>query len=338
MPSAVAGIVGGSVVSGIFGSRAASEQASATRAAGKAGLEGTRLSVEESRRQFDIMREDTRPYRDMGEAALYELGSIFGLPSPVFADLDAKRAELASLEQQIAALPTTTTDRSDARLRDIERYLRSSIRSQYDDSAGGAPGLRYLTSLASKRARGAPTQGTAARSNLAARIASLKGEIAGLESRAAALPPPGQPSYDVTKSPGYQFRLAEGEKALQRAQTAGGRRLSGRAVKEGQRYAQDYASGEYGNYLDRLYRLAGFGSSAVGTSAAAGTQTAANVGAAYGRGYGTQANALLAGGQAAANRWGALNQAVQGGLSNYFLYDYLRNPGAGGATGAYGYA
>lgn len=57
----------------------------------------------------------------------------------------------------------------------------------------------------------------------------------------------------VAESPGYQFRLAEGEKGTERALAAGGRRLSGRGLKELQRFSQGLASTEYGNEWARQF-------------------------------------------------------------------------------------
>jgi hypothetical protein len=56
---------------------------------------------------------------------------------------------------------------------------------------------------------------------------------------------------DVTQDPGYQFRLAEGQKALERGQSAQGILGGGAALKGLTRYAQDYASNEYGKAYDR---------------------------------------------------------------------------------------
>jgi hypothetical protein len=56
---------------------------------------------------------------------------------------------------------------------------------------------------------------------------------------------------DVTQDPGYQFRLAEGQKALERMQSARGILGGGAALKGLTRYAQDYASNEYGKAYDR---------------------------------------------------------------------------------------
>jgi len=56
---------------------------------------------------------------------------------------------------------------------------------------------------------------------------------------------------DLQMDPGYGFRLREGEKALERMQSARGNMLSGGAIKAGQRYGQDLASQEYMNAFNR---------------------------------------------------------------------------------------
>lgn len=76
------------------------------------------------------------------------------------------------------------------------------------------------------------------------------------------------------ESPGYQFRLEQGQQALERSQAAKGGLLSGRAVLEAQRFGQGEASAEYGNYINRLQSLAGMGQAAAGGAANVITGTA----------------------------------------------------------------
>lgn len=64
--------------------------------------------------------------------------------------------------------------------------------------------------------------------------------------------------------PGYQFRLAEGERAIATRQASAGDRLSGRARKELMRYGQGYASNEFGSSISRLNSLGQLGNAAVG--------------------------------------------------------------------------
>jgi hypothetical protein len=60
-------------------------------------------------------------------------------------------------------------------------------------------------------------------------------------------------------SPDYQFNLAEGSKAINNSAAARSGVLSGRAVKEGERYASGLASREFSGFMDRLYQQAGIG-------------------------------------------------------------------------------
>lgn len=57
---------------------------------------------------------------------------------------------------------------------------------------------------------------------------------------------------DYQADPGYAFRLAEGQKAIQRSQAARGGLLSGAAVKAANNYAQDSASAEFQNAYNRF--------------------------------------------------------------------------------------
>lgn len=56
---------------------------------------------------------------------------------------------------------------------------------------------------------------------------------------------------DIQMDPGFAFRMAEGQKALEHSAAAKGGALGGAAVKAATRYAQDYSSGEFKNAFDR---------------------------------------------------------------------------------------
>jgi hypothetical protein len=137
--------------------------------------------------------------------------------------------------------------------------------------------------------------------------------------------PGGAPNTNAFfESPDYQFNLAQGQQAIDRSLAAQGRSLSGAGVKEGIRYASGMASNEFGNFYNRLANLAGIGQTATGSTAAAGANAANNI----------SQNHMFAG-QARANGYmqtgAAVNNAVQGGMSNYMLSRYLQQPGTGGA-------
>lgn len=56
---------------------------------------------------------------------------------------------------------------------------------------------------------------------------------------------------DVTKEPGYQFGMQQGQQALQRQLNARGMTNSGAALKEAARFGTDYGSTQYGNAFNR---------------------------------------------------------------------------------------
>jgi hypothetical protein len=94
---------------------------------------------------------------------------------------------------------------------------------------------------------------------------------------------------DFEADPGYQFRLSEGMKALERTAAARGNLMSGRTLKDIGRFSQDTASAEYGNAynrfqqtratrFNRLAALAGIGQTATNFTGQAGQSYAANAG------------------------------------------------------------
>ncbi|WP_333608811.1 hypothetical protein [Arsukibacterium sp.] len=62
---------------------------------------------------------------------------------------------------------------------------------------------------------------------------------------------PGQFNFNFEADPGYQFRLAEGQKAMDRSAAARGNLLSGGQAKALTQYNQGMASQEYGNAFNR---------------------------------------------------------------------------------------
>lgn len=123
--------------------------------------------------------------------------------------------------------------------------------------------------------------------------------------------------------PGYGFRMAEGQKALERSAAARGGLLSGSAMKGTLNYAQGLASQEYQNAFNRYtaqrdtrYNMlrgltdvgAGAAGSMVGAAGAAGANTAA---------------AQQARGEATASGYIGAANAITGGVSN--LSSYLQN-------------
>lgn len=130
---------------------------------------------------------------------------------------------------------------------------------------------------------------------------------------------------DFEKSPGYEFRKAEGEKAIQRGALARGLDASSATLKNLSRFNQGLASDEFGAAFQRAFStdaankqqpfnvlsyLAGTGQNAAAMTGQAGTNMAAGTAQAYTAAGAGQAAAAMSSGAA----W---NNAIQGGISNY---------------------
>jgi len=78
--------------------------------------------------------------------------------------------------------------------------------------------------------------------------------------------------FQFEADPGYQFRLEEGQRAVERGAAARGGLFSGAHNKELTRFAQGHASEEFGRSFERLAGLAGMGQQAAGQQAQMGMQ------------------------------------------------------------------
>ena len=106
---------------------------------------------------------------------------------------------------------------------------------------------------------------------------------------------------DMELDPGYQFRLAEGQKALERSAAARGGLQSGAALKALSRYSQGVASDEYQKAFDRFRANRGDRFSVLSNLAGTGLR-AAESGIAAGENYGSRAaNNVMSAGEFGAN-------------------------------------
>jgi len=121
---------------------------------------------------------------------------------------------------------------------------------------------------------------------------------------------------ELANDQGYQFRLQEGQKALERSAAAKGGLNSGRMMKDLARFSQGVASDEYGRAYERfnadrdrrfnrLASLAGIGQTATQSTNSAGMNYANNV----------SQNQIGAGNATAAARVGGAN-AITGAINN----------------------
>jgi hypothetical protein len=113
-------------------------------------------------------------------------------------------------------------------------------------------------------------------------------------------------------SPGYQFRLDEGGRAVDRSAAARGLLLSGAQNKASQRFGQDYASGDFQNYLANLgFQITG-GQNAATNTANILTQSGRDGGQAIGALGDARAAGYLNKGQTVSNIGNAFSAGYSG--------------------------
>lgn len=145
--------------------------------------------------------------------------------------------------------------------------------------------------------------------------------------------------FNFEKDPGYQFRLEEGRKALERSAAARGTLMSGAQVKALDRYTQDYASSEYdkaygrydadvarafnvfnsnrSNRFNSLASIAGVGQQATNQMVSQGAQYGANAAATNAAAAQNAASLTMTGTTNAANAlMGGANAAAAGTIGS----------------------
>ena len=152
-----------------------------------------------------------------------------------------------------------------------------------------------------------------------------------------------------TADPGYGFRLAEGQKALDRQAAARGGLISGGALKAAQRYGQEMGSQEYTNAFNRyqterqarlnpLQSLAGVGQTSVAQLGAAGQAMATGVGEAGGQAAQARASGYMGGANALSQGLGQYINYSQGQQRNALLSRAIGGGGGGYNIGTEPYA
>ena len=125
-------------------------------------------------------------------------------------------------------------------------------------------------------------------------------------------------------SPDYQFRRDEGQRDIGNSFAARGGAASGNALKALTEFNSNMASGEFGNYYNRLAGMAGMGSQATGNVAGAGN----NYSNAMMGSQGAVGDARASGVMGGAN---SIMGGVNSGLQGYMWSKYLGGQQGGGS-------
>lgn len=129
-----------------------------------------------------------------------------------------------------------------------------------------------------------------------------------------------------TATPGYQFRVDEGNNAINAMAGARGGLVSGATMQALQERGQNLATEEYGNYMNRLAGITDMGMGAAGHQA--------NIGANYASGA---SNALASQGEARSAGIMGANNAIMGGINNGLsIWGYQQGLNSTGGIGTPG--
>jgi hypothetical protein len=303
------------IVAGVAGSALGGAiSSSGAKSAAKDQIGAADRATDLQRAMFDQTRADQMPWRDAGLNALNRMNALLGL-APVMSGGGAAAPGAAGAPQ----------------MRDYNA-LRQSLAPQFTSYGGGSNGLPNYYDSTGGDARDPAAQVIDEAGLRAAINAEMQKDQTAYnqwsgQQQAGAQQQPGNALSAFQADPGYQFRLGEGNKAIERAASSRGGLYSGATLKALQRFGQDHASNEFGNVFGRLSTVAGFGPAATNAIGAAGQNFANQAGA----------NAIGAGNAAGASRiaqgaaWGnALNQGIatwgRGSAAPFRMDDPYRSP------------
>lgn len=319
------GAVAGAAIGVVGGMMSSDSQSSAAQGAADTSAAASRYSADIQKQMYDQTRADQTPWRNSGANALDALnygmglsGSGSGTGTYSGKTYDQYRAEL------LPKYTTTTANQNNG--------SSSAFNIQ---SVAGFKSPILAAVLGAARQAGGNTQ-SIDESALNAEIARLMAEDRSRNSGNADYSASGLTNGGLLKNfsmedyvadPGYQFRMEEGTKALDRSAAARGGLLSGAQLKGITRFGQDQASQEYGNaynryqsnqtnQYNRLASLAGVGQTANNALQQAGQNYANGASNAIMSGAGDAATAQLMAGQARASSYQGMGNAIGSAFSN----------------------
>ena len=266
----------------------------------------------------------------LGGAAISAAGSLFGGNRAADAQKDAAGKSIAEQQRQYNNALTMLEPQ-----RALGYGAMSDIASLYGYAIPNYTPLAALDSTASRNL-GAPTRV----GGLSATLANMIGGPANnlLRSRMVQQQPQqagvtGQPGNfsRFFASPDYNFRRTEGIRGIEQGAAARGGALGGNALRGVTNYSSNLASGEYADYMNRLFNISGMGQTATSQGVNAGQNYANNYSQAQQNIGDARASGVVTGISGVTN-------ALNSGLNNYLLYrgGYFGTPSYG-SGGGYSY-
>lgn len=344
--------------------------ASSSKNAGSAQADAANQAGQLSQQAYQNAQANEAPFLQNGQSAEGYLGYLLGLPGAENGNLQLDQTYTATSAPKIVIPPSMSGQTAQQVANNIASvtgvdpgtiggYLKQGNGGLWyiDGSVGGNSGGQFLQNIftqsqinslsnAGYTPVGIGTTNGLALGNANAALQQNTSTGASGANGYGSLAAPFTLA-DFQEDPGYEFNLAQGQKALDRTAAAKGDYFSGAASKALQNYSQDYASNEFNNAYNRytsnqtnLYNklsgVAGTGQTAASTlgnlGANAATQqgndlqgaayynAAGNVGSV--NAYGTGLGAIGQGLTNAYNNYStnALNQGASAGVNDILNY------------------
>lgn len=320
----------GTAASASASSKASKAQSKSADAATQAQMAASSEANALQRDMYDQNRADSEPWRQSGTAASNQLSMLMGLPgyeTGVSANASNPNAlSSQTLVEMSGGVPTAnaelyaTNDAYRKAWDEMSASHFSRFNSGYTTRSDGGAVLADMTrrmqpQIEAERAAQAAKQNTLANAPKNADFGKLSKSFT---------------MNDFQADPGYQFRMDEGNKGIERSAAARGGQLSGATMKALARFGQGTASNEYQNsynrfnndqttQFNRLSGIAGTGQQQVNQLGQAGQNYASSVGNnTMNTGNQIASNTIGAGNARAASYMytgGAINNAINTGVN-----------------------
>ena len=337
--------IGGALIS-------SNAQADSAEAASDAQQQSSKASIEEQRREYDLARRDSAPYREAGTAAITRLRDLLGISrgSPGAA---GSAAGLTGAGRALTGNDDLVINSGGVPAKNTELYVADPLYKAAWDNYEQAH-IAQHGAYTSGSSAGAIEQGI--REYMAnPQLYGYAGPLPQPEAKQAAGPvdeyqilgeAPLTRKFtvadfyaDPVNQLGLEFGLSEGRKGLDRMAGASGLRKSGQQLKALTRFGEDYAGtkaaeseNRYKNYQDRVFNMfsgvAGTGQTATTNTSALGANTAQNIGNTLTAAGNARGAASIAGG----NAWSNAFNTVGNWWNQQQTLDKILNKGNGGQS------
>lgn len=282
MPGTIAAAVAGSVISGVIAKKSQDKAINAQTSANDAAL---RLQED----IFNTTQENTGPYREAGENALAALMFDLGLSSDrprlpgsgTFQGENTDKEEVFNRNTNVQQVGAFSVGNKDFVTREAARAHLDKLIESGDlpniPRIRRTPDGKFMVGKQAFNSRDeARVRLREVKANRGLKVEKNPGtfkvgqkyfenEADAQEVADRRFEKAGGKFYEgFTKTPGYDFRLGEGVKAIEGSAAARGGLYSGATLKRLTEFGQDYATSEYTNHLRNLFGVTGLGASAAG--------------------------------------------------------------------------